>query len=234
MVEIFGYSISTSHLLYSSGAALSLAAFVLTDILYLRIFIIVANILTTIAGAMYPNVSMIVWSLLFVVLNFFMVVRLLLERIPLLVPEDLKPLYSMFKLSMTPREFLRMINLSSLVQFKKGDYILRVGDDAQGLMIIKTGEVEIKYDDVVVRTIAPCNFIGELSSFFNFKVTADVVCSQDVESYLLDADLLQRLKKTKVSLYEKLFLAVSHAVCNDLIAMNRTMLHGSKHPLQNK
>ena len=226
MVNIFGYSISLSHLLYSSGAALSLAAFVLTDILYLRILIIVANMLTAIAGLMYPNMSIVVWSVLFIVLNACMVIKLLLERIPLLVPEDLKSLYLMFKLSMTPREFLRMINLSSLVQFKKGDYILRVGDEAKGLMVVKTGEVEIKYDDVVVRMITPCNFIGELSSFFKLKATADAVCSQVVECYLLDDDLLQHLKKNKVSLYEKIFLSVSHAVCNDLIAMNQTLVRG--------
>ena len=226
MVEIFGSSISISHLLYSSGAALSLAAFVLTDILYLRILIIVANMLTAIAGLMYPNMSIVVWSVLFIVLNACMVIKLLLERIPLLVPEDLKSLYLMFKLSMTPREFLRMINLSSLVQFKKGDYILRVGDEAKGLMVVKTGEVEIKYDDVVVRMITPCNFIGELSSFFKLKATADAVCSQVVECYLLDDDLLQHLKKNKVSLYEKIFLSVSHAVCNDLIAMNQTLVRG--------
>ena len=224
MTELFLNSVSIGHSFFSLGAALGLAAFCLTDIFYLRIITILSYMLIFTAGVLFPNTSIIFWSVLFVVLNCFMVVLLLLERIPLLVPEDLKPLYLMFKLSMTPREFLRMVDLSSLVQFKRGDYILRVGDEAKGLLIIKTGEVEIKYEDVVLRAISSCNFIGELSSFFKLKVTADVVCSQDVECYLLDVDLLQRLEKNKVSLYEKIFLSVSHAVCNDLIAMNQTLV----------
>lgn len=46
------------------------------------------------------------------------------------------------------------------------------------------------------------------------------MCSSDVEGYMLDIKLLQRLKESRPSLYKKLFLSVSRAVRNDLISMN--------------
>ena len=124
MIELFLNSLSIGHSLYSLGAGLGLTAFCLTDMLYLRTIIILSYILKFTAGFLFPNTAIIVWSILYIVINFLMILFLLLERFPLNVPEDIMPLCSLFKYSMSPRDFLRIINLSSLMQLKQGGYFV--------------------------------------------------------------------------------------------------------------
>lgn len=71
------------------------------------------------AGILFPNTAIIVWSVLYIALNFLMLLFLLFELFLLFIPEDHNPLYSMFECSMSPRDFLRIINLSYLIELKQ-------------------------------------------------------------------------------------------------------------------
>ena len=220
MIDIFGHSVPFPDLLYSVGCFMTILGFCVTNILYLRLIIILANIPIGISGIMFNSHVIIGWALLYVSVNGFMLILLLLERVPLMLPDNLKSLYRIFKFSMTTREFSRIIKICEPLTLQPGDYFVREGESGKGLLLVCRGEFEILVNNALIRSISQECFLGELSSLYEFKASADVRCKHKAECYLLSNQAIQNLKKSNKELYEKLFISASHGICQDLQTMN--------------
>ena len=220
MVEIFGYSVPFPDLLYSAGCLITILGFCVTNILFLRIIIIIANIPVGISGIIFNSQAIIGWAVLYVLVNGFMLTLLLLERVPLMLPDNLKSLYRICKVSMTTREFSRVIKMCEPLTLQPGDFFVREGGSGKGLLLARCGEFEIIVNNVLIRSISRECFLGELSSMYEFTACADVRCKHKAEGYLLSNKAIQNLKKSDKALHEKLFISVSCGICHDLQIMN--------------
>ena len=100
--------------LYSIGAILSFFAYILTNILWLRILLVVAAIFYIIAGISLGITSMSGWNSAYLLITSYHVVILLLNNSTVLLPEDTIEIYQHEFSSMTTREFKKLILMNPL------------------------------------------------------------------------------------------------------------------------
>ena len=220
LIELFGHAIPISDMLYSMGCFTTILGFCVTNIVYLRVMIIAANIPIAISGVLFSSHANIGWAVLYVLINSFMLTLLFIERIQFRSLSNLKSLYSICKFSMTPREFLKIVQMSTPISISSGEYFIREGESSRGLFLVDQGAFEIILGDSVVGSISHGCFLGELSSLYSYKATADVRCKNDATGYLLLSQSIYDIKKSNHELYEKLFISASRAICNNLQVMD--------------
>ena len=102
-------------LLIHAANVLYLFAFMVRDILWLRILTVVAA--TCLIPYFYfrpePLLAPIYWNLAFTALNIFWIVRLLLERRPVKLSAEEQRLCELVFRTMTPREMIKILKLAS-------------------------------------------------------------------------------------------------------------------------
>lgn len=104
---------------YSIAALFSLSAYLLGNILWLRILLVVAALFYIISGVSLGITSMVGWNTAYLLINAYHVVLLLLEKSTINLPDDTKDIYQRIFSSMSTREFKKLItvNPSRLLQF---------------------------------------------------------------------------------------------------------------------
>ena len=103
------------ELLIHAANVLYLFAFMVRDILWLRILTVVAAscLLPYFYVRPEPLMAPIYWNLAFTTLNLFWIVRLLLERRPIKLTADEQRLCELVFRTMTPREMIKILKLAS-------------------------------------------------------------------------------------------------------------------------
>lgn len=85
--------------------------------------------------------------------------------------------------------------LGDRVTFASGETIVRRGDAADEMFVIRTGEVEIRRDGLVAR-LGPGDFFGEMSLLESLPRDADAVAVTPVELLVItQGGLLVRLRR---------------------------------------
>ncbi len=75
-----------------------------------------------------------------------------------------------------PQIFATPVNVRS---FAKGAAIFNTGEDSGEMFVVQTGEVDILINGVVVETVGPEGFFGEISLIEDSVRTADAVARTD-------------------------------------------------------
>ena len=80
--------------------------------------------------------------------------------------------------------------------FTAGEVIVRRGDAADEMFVIRSGRVEIRRDDGVVAELGAGDFFGEMSLLESLPRDADAVALTDVELLVItQGALLVRLRR---------------------------------------
>ena len=87
-----------------------------------------------------------------------------------------------------------------LVRYGAGEIVFVTGDPGDSMYVIRTGEVEVFFKDdtgakVVLETMGPGDFFGELSLLDSGPRTASAVVTRDVEALRVDRRDLDQLLK---------------------------------------
>lgn len=159
---------------------LYLFSYSMRDILWLRIL--------TIAAACFvfpyfyfqpePLYAPIFWNLIFVALNLFWIIRLLLERRPVELTDDEQQLCQIAFRTLTPREMKKILKLSSWENAESGECFVSRDKPLEKLILIYSGAADVELDGSKVDTLQAGQFIGELSYFTDDVAAADVVATE--------------------------------------------------------
>jgi len=74
---------------------------------------------------------------------------------------------------------------------KRGDFVIREGDDATDMFVLESGDVEVSHDEVdgtrqkIKRMVAPSTF-GEIALLFNTKRTANIIATSECLIWSID------------------------------------------------
>ena len=147
------------------------------DILWLRIFTVVA------AGCLIPYfylrpdplLAPIYWNLLFIGLNIFWIVRLLLERRPVTLSEDEQELCRLAFGTITPREMINLLKLGDWRQAERDECFVAQGSTLDDLMLIHSGEACVQLDGRNLQILNPGQFIGSISFITDETAPTDIV-----------------------------------------------------------
>src|ERR1700733_11711159 len=151
-------------LLIHAANVLFLIAYMVRDILWLRILTVIATfcLIPYYFTRSEPMMVPIYWSLVFAALNVYWIVRLLLERAPMKLNADEQRLCELVFRTMSPREMISLLKLATWEDAETGECFVERHKPSDRLMVIYSGRACAEVDGLRVTELEPGQFIGRI------------------------------------------------------------------------
>ena len=201
--------------LYNIAAALGFIAYLLTNVLWLRIILVIGACFYIATGLVLGLGSMVGWHVGYALINLGHVILLLFNNSATGLPEPIKILYSERFSSLKPREFKRLLKINDAVSPEPGRMLVD-GEINQKLFLVTAGEALVVKNGKKITRLVPGDFVGEMSTLTGKPVTADVIVTEGFEYAYWNKDDLDRLETRNLSLYNRFMMAVGHNLIEKL------------------
>ncbi|MEM7399347.1 MAG: cyclic nucleotide-binding domain-containing protein [Pseudomonadota bacterium] len=151
--------------LVSVANVVYLLSYSVRDILWLRILTVFGA--TLLMPYYYlqsePLWAPICWNLVFVAINVFWIVRLLLDRRPVPFNDDERRLYRLAFRNMNERDALKLFRTGTWSHQPPGTVLLTQGQTVNALTLIVDGEVSVEMNGTRVDTLGEGRFLGGIA-----------------------------------------------------------------------
>lgn len=201
--------------LYNIAAGLGFIAYLLTNVLWLRIILVIGACFYIATGLVLGLGSMVGWHVGYALINLGHVILLLFNNSATGLPEPIKVLYSERFSSLKPREFKRLLKINHAVSPEPGR-MLADGEINQRLFLVTAGEALVVKNGKKITRLGPGDFVGEMSTLTGKPVTADVIVTEGFEYAYWNKEDLDRLESRNLSLYNRFMMAVGHNLIEKL------------------
>ncbi len=193
-------------LLIHAANVLYLFAFMVRDILWLRILTVVAAacLIPYFYFRPEPLLAPIYWNLAFTALNIFWIVRLLLERRPVKLSEEEQRLCELVFRTMRPREMIKILKLASWHSAVAGECFVERGKLLDRLIVIYSGKACVEVDGKNVTELQPGQFIGSISYVTEETAPANIVSLEPTRYVSWPKSKLQDFMKLNPDLHTAL------------------------------
>jgi CRP-like cAMP-binding protein len=141
---------------------LLLVSYSVRDILWLRWFAVAAA-LTNIPYFLFQPEALwppVLWALVFTTMNLYQIVRLYMERRPVVLSEDEQRLYDMGFHALRPREFVALVLAGEWKNAAADDRVLTEGQPVSSVCIAISGTVHVRRQDHHLGALGPGHVIG--------------------------------------------------------------------------
>lgn len=139
-----------------------LCSYAVRDILWLRILTVVGA--TLLLPYYYfqaePLWAAIGWNSVFIAINIFWIVRLLLDRRPVPLSDEEKHLYELALRNMSERQAFSLFGMAKRSTVAEGTELLVQGKAVGNLTLIAGGKVNVEMNGKVVDTLGEGRFLG--------------------------------------------------------------------------
>jgi hypothetical protein len=164
-------------LLVHAANVLYLLAFMVRDIVLLRVLTVIAIVclIPYYYSRPEPMMVAIYWNLGFLALNLYWIARLLLERLPIKLTSDEQRLCELVFRTMSPREMIKLLKLATWKDAKAGQCFVKRDRPLDHLMVIYTGRACAEVDGRRVTELQPGQFIGSIDYVTQETASADVL-----------------------------------------------------------
>ena len=157
------------------ASILTMAAYLLKDILWLRLL----TILSCFAGIAFnyfepATRTMIYWNVLFALINLVQVAIIIKQRSSVHFTEEEKELHDTLFKNFAPFEFMKLMRVGKWLEAKQGDILATEQKPIDSIMLIYNGLVEVESKGKEVARLKDGNFIGEVSFITGGAATATV------------------------------------------------------------
>ena len=117
-----------SIIILNIGYALTFIALAIREVLWLRTTLTAAQIsLFTYHYFFIDNLYAAFWTAIFIIVNTYNIIKILLERRPKMIPEEIRDLYDGIFESLTSSEFLYFWNMGT-IKSVNDKYLIRSGE----------------------------------------------------------------------------------------------------------
>jgi CRP-like cAMP-binding protein len=211
------------------GNILFLGAYLVRDILWLRVITVVA----TLSLVMYyycchatPMYEAIAWNSVFILVNVVQITLLFFERCPVYLGEEELRIYrSVFK-SLTPREFVKLVQKASTGRVRPGEVLLEQGAHVDNLTLLVSGLAAVEVQGRRVAEVGDLQFLGEMAFLTQQPASARVVALERCDFLAWPIDDLRRLLESHVDLDAK----IQRILGADLVSKLQHKVVTSDHP----
>ncbi len=159
------------------ASLLTMAAYLLKDILWLRLL----TILSCIAGITFnyfvpatPLWTVIGWNIVFMVINIVQIAIIIKERAGVKFTEVEKELHETLFKNFAPFEFMKLMRIGKWLEAKKGEILAVEQKSLDKVMLIYNGLVGVESKGQSVAQLKDGSFIGEISFITGGEATATV------------------------------------------------------------
>ncbi|MEM9634617.1 MAG: cyclic nucleotide-binding domain-containing protein [Pseudomonadota bacterium] len=178
-----------------------LCSYAVRDILWLRILTVVGA--TMLLPYYYLQVdplwAAITWNAIFIAINIFWIVRLLLDRRPVPFSAEEKRLYKLALRNMGEREAFRLLHMGNRASVPAATALLTQGQPVENLLLIIEGEVHVEMNGEQMDTLGEGRFLGSvafLSKDAHFKAPVTVRATKPTRVIVWPlSDLKNKLEK---------------------------------------
>jgi len=199
--------------MYYIGTAIG---YIIKEILWLRVVIIFAGLCMITRGIIIDNYIIVFWISLFVVINIIQVIRILLEKRPVPISEDIRDLYENLFDKMSTREFILFWKMGDKRTLGPNKYLCHDNVPIDEIVLVIDGYVEVVKNDKHIATLGRGYFIAEMQYLLGVNPSADVMTRSEVKLVAWNHKKLQRLKETYPIIYNKFQLILSKDLTNKL------------------
>ncbi len=150
-----------NYLVHFSNILL-VVAYSVRDILWLRWFAVAAA-LTNIPYFLLQDTVLwppVLWALVFTAINLYQIVRLYLERRPVVFSQDEQKLYDLGFRSLRPREFVSLSLVGEWKSADAGERVMVEGEPVSSLCIPITGSADVRKQGASIGALRPGEIIG--------------------------------------------------------------------------
>lgn len=208
--------------LLSLGYAVTLAAYLVRDVLPLRALLALAALIMLGFGWRAELTSMMVWNTLFVAVNAGHLALIIYERRPIRFPsEEARRAWEEVFRILTPQEFLSLWNRGERLESETG-VLCRGGARPAWLWLLVSGELRIEQEGELLTRLPPWHLVGEMSFINDSPASADVVIREPVVLVRWPRSELERLMRRQPELGRKLNGAIGQDLVRKLARHNAT------------
>ena len=206
--------------LYSVAAIFSFAAYVFSNIFWLRVFLVVAAILYIITGLSLGLTSMTGWNIAYLIINSYHVIMILYNKSTVLLPDELKEIYKESFSSLSTREFKKMAKTNPYHVYQSGDKIIGEGEITNELFLLLSGKASVMTSQNEIANISNGDFIGEMSFISKQTASADVFAKNVVVVAFWTHEDLYKLEQKNSDIYNRFLTIVGRDLVKKLQRKN--------------
>lgn len=204
-----------NHLLLHLGYILMLIALAVRDILWLRSILIGAQVSLICYALLQGNHVVAFWNFVFIGINTIQVLRIIRERKPIKIGEELIDLYKGTFSSMTTREFLFFWGMGQIKEDKDG-LLISQGETQQELLLLLSGTVDVVKDGMAIAQLSRGHFISEMSLITGEPASATISYSGEITFIAWNREKLDNLEKLNPQLSIKIQGILSKDLVNKI------------------
>jgi hypothetical protein len=171
------------HIAFWINAAniLYLVSYSVRDILWLRILTVAAASLLIPYYALQPTPLMAAfdWNVVFIAINLYWIVRLMMERRPVHFTPDEARLKLLSFTSLTDQEARKLFDTGKWEDLSPGDSIVKHDVDGGRLSVILRGVAAVMHSGTMIDTFGEGQYLGAIDENAN-QLDVDVVVQQEV------------------------------------------------------
>ncbi|MGM0441813.1 MAG: cyclic nucleotide-binding domain-containing protein [Elusimicrobiota bacterium] len=192
-----------------------LIAFMLRDLLWLRVILICAHLSFIVYSTLVGNYSMLGWNAVFLLINSVQAVILLQKRRPVELSPEMEKIYQNAFDCLKRKEFLYFWH-TGREESSEEKYLVERGTRQNDLFYITAGKVEIISEGEKVTVLKPGDFIAETSIFLDDTVNIDARPMGEVKFIRWPQEVLLGLRKTNPEVLSKVERLVSRYMVKKL------------------
>lgn len=204
---------SESIIVLNLGYLFTFIALAIREVLWLRSTLTLAQITLFSYHYFYANNSYAAfWTAVFVLINSYNIIKIILDRRPKLIPDEIRDLYEDIFRSLTTSEFLYFWNMGN-IKSVTDDYFIHSGEKQDNLLLVLSGNSNVEVNGKAIATLGRGSFIAEISFLTGEPASADVLADGEVIFISWRSERLKNLQKDNPGFWMKL----QHALSEDLI-----------------
>ena len=202
-----------SLIILNIGYALTFIALAIREVLWLRITLTAAQIsLFTYHYFYAENNSAAFWTAIFVLVNTYNIVKILLERRPKIIPDEIRDLYEGIFRTLTTSEFLYFWNMGT-IKSVTDEYFIHSGEKQHNLLLVLSGIANVEVNAKPIASLERGSFIAEISFLTGEQASADVHANGEVIFISWRSERLKKMRHENPNFWMKL----QHSLSEDLI-----------------
>lgn len=213
---------------YSIAALFSLSAYLLTNMLWLRILLVLASVVYIISGISLGITSMVGWNSAYLAINLFYVVKIILEKSTITLPEETRDIYRQFFSSMSTREFKKIITVNPFVTVVKDEVLIAQNEVTDRLFIVLKGKVNIEQSGVIIDAVESGDLIGEMSFMSNQPASASAVAIETVQYAYWSHKDMGKINQKNCEIYNKFISIIGQDLIRKLNKKNEKNVSRTK------
>jgi len=209
------------EVLYNLSAGLGFIAYLMTNVLWLRMVLVVGAVFYIITGLTLGLDSMVGWHVGYALINLGHIAILQYNSTAIGLSEPARTIYSSRFTALRPREFKRLLDINPPVSVTGGS-VMREGEYNRELMLITAGEVAVRKNGEEVTRLGVGDFIGEMSVLTGNPVSAEVSVVKSLEYRFWTLEDMKKLETRHLSLYNRFMMVIGRNLVDKLRVATET------------